>query len=401
MKLATTRQLTFALIISMITLKVLFLPSLLVKEIGRDCYIFLFIMLVVDFLVLLIFLYLFNRYPEMSFYEIMQKFFGTVIAKIIMILFCLFFLSKCWAVFQSNYVYLNENLHTTIKWYTFSIPLLVVIFYLSTFGVNAFLRLIEIMFPVIVGGFMLAFITGLFRADFSNVFPICENGFFSYMPKITQFTFWFGDYLVFIVFMGNTKQDKKLNLKVIVTVLAFIVLMSLFMLIVYSIFSYNTISHTNSISDIMQGTPSSSDIGSFDWIVIIIWDACLFIYLTLNVLCSFYCFRQVVPKLNQRILAGALLIIVLSSNLITHFDIIHSVEICKNYLMYSSAVLQYLLPILFLIFSLFNPNKKKDEQFQQQNFKITPPQKQQPIKQNVATPKNVGKKFTTEKEQKC
>ena len=400
MKLSTTRQLIFTLIISMVTLKVLFLPSLLVKELGRDCYLFLFLMLLIDFLVLLIFLFLYNKYPELSFYGIMQKFFGKVIAKIIMIIFCLFFLAKCWVVFQSNFVYLNENLHTSIKWYTFSIPLLIVVFYMSTFGVNAFLRLIEIMFPVIAFGFILAFVTGLFRADFSNILPVCENGFFNYIPKASKFAFWFGDYLVFIVFLGNIKRDKKINLKVTIPILVSIFLMSMFMLIVYSIFTYNTVSHTNSISDIMQVTPSSSDIGSFDWVIIIVWDACLFIYFTLNVLCSFYCFRQVVPKLNQRILAGALLILVLGSNLVTHFDIIHCVVICKNYLMYPSAIIQYLFPLVFLVFSFFNKSTdNKSKEPEPMPYKLTSNPKKP--KEKPVTPEQTDKKFTVNKEQKC
>lgn len=397
MKLATTRQLIFTLIISMVTLKVLFLPSLLVKDLGRDCYLFFFIMLVIDFLVLLIFLFLYNKFPELSFYQIIQKFFGTVIAKIIMVLFCLFFLTKCWAVFQSNFIYLNENLHTTIKWYTFSIPLLVVVFYMSTFGVNAFLRLIEIMFPIIVAGFILSFVTGLFRADFTNLLPFCENGFFSYIPKISRFAFWFGDYLVFVVFLGNIKRSEKFNLKVIVSVIAAIVFISLFLVIVYSVFSYNTVCHTNSISDIIQIIPSSSDIGGFDWVMILIWDVSLFIYFTLNVLCSFYCFRQVIPKLNQRVLVCVLLVLILASNLITNFDIIHSVEIIKNYLVYFSAVIQYLLPIIFLIFGIFKKMVNKQNKPQLNNFKNYKLFCSSPI--NVANNKN--KKFRTKGEQKC
>ena len=357
-KLVTTRQLIFILLISLCTLKVLFLPSLLAKEIGRDSYLFLFIMLMLDFLVLLVFLFLFKRYPELSFYEIMQKFFGKIIAKIIMFLFCLFFLTKCWAVFQSNFIYLNENLHTTIKWYTFSIPLLIVIFYMSSFGVNAFVRLVEIMFPVVVLGFALSFFTGIFRADFTELLPICENGFFSYLPKMAKFSFWFGDYLIFIVFLGNVKPDKKFNLKVVISILVSIVFMTVYIMIVYGVFSYSTVCHTNCISDILQTLPSASDIGSFDWIIILIWDIALFMYLTLNVLGAFYSIRQVLPKFNQQILVTILLALILGANLLSHFDIIHTVENIKTYVSYFSGAMQYAFPLLFLFFSMFHKTEK-------------------------------------------
>lgn len=412
-KLISTRQLIFMLIISLVTLKVLFLPSLLVKDIGRDSYIFFFLMLLLDFLVLCIFLYLYNKFPELSFYQIIQKFFGTVIAKIIMFLFCLFFLAKCWAVFQSNFVYLNENLHSTIKWYTFSIPILVVVFYMSTFGFNAFGRLVEIMFPIIVVGFLLGFFTGLFRADFSNLLPICENGFFSYIPKISQYAFWFGDYLVFVVFFGNVKRDEKFNLKVLVSVGVSVILLTIFLAIVYSVFSYATVCHTNSISDIMQVLPSSSDIGGFDWVIILIWDISLFLYLTLNVLSSYYCIKQIMPKINKTVLVCLLLIIILGSNLLTHFDIIHNVEIGKKYIVYFSSFMQYGLPVLFLvsafIYSLKNGRKAKNNSEGETNKLNTIKLRNFEKKENPSRFKklyfqknNMGKKFTVrKKEQKC
>ena len=73
-KLITVRQLIFIFIVSMVTLKVLYLPSLLSKDIGRDAYIFVLLFLLFDFVVLIFLLMLFNKYPNLSFFEIIEKF---------------------------------------------------------------------------------------------------------------------------------------------------------------------------------------------------------------------------------------------------------------------------------------------------------------------------------------
>lgn len=412
-KLISTRQLIFILIISMLTLKVLFLPSLLVKDIGRDSYLFFFFMLILDFLVLLILLFLMHKFQDLSFYEILQKLFGTFFAKVILFLFFSFFVLKCWAIFQSNFVYLNENLHTSIKWFTFSLPLLVVVFYMSTFGVNAFARLIELMFPIIGMGFLLSLATGLTRADFSNLLPFLENGFVSHLPKIFHFSFWFGDYLILIVFFGNVKLDKKFNMKVTLSVLSAILFITFFIAVVYSVFSYNTLSHTNSISDILQVLPSISDLGGFDWVLILIWDVALFLYFTLNVLSAFYCFRQIFHNINQQVVAVGILAIILGSNLLTHFDIIHNIEIGQKYLLYFCMPVQYGLPLLFLIISLFIKNTKKIESVttsskasnidNNENFKSSPINYKDIAKnkgeENLNNNKNLEN--TQKKEQKC
>lgn len=350
-KLVTVRQLIYILIVSMVTLKVLLLPSLLAKDIGRDSYLFILTFLLFDFLILILFIFIFNKYPDLSFYQIIQKIFGTVIAKIIMFCFFVFFFIKCWGVFQTNYNYLNENLYTNLNWLTFSLPILFGVMYMSKFGVNAASRLMEVCFPIIVLGFILALTVGLYRADFSNLLPFCENGYFFHLPKMLRYSFWFGDYVVFIVFFGNIKQEKKQNVKILVSVLVSIFVVAFFMAIVYAVFDYNATSHSNAISDILQIIPASSDIGNFDWVLILIWDISLFLYFTFNSLCAFYSFRQVFFKKWQLFTITAILLLVLGVNLFTSFDIHNSVIFVQNYAWPFLFIIQYVVPIIIFLFS--------------------------------------------------
>ena len=350
-KLITVRQLIFILIVSMITLKVLYLPSLLSKDIGRDAYLFVLLFLLFDFVVLILFLIIFNKYPNISFFELVERIFGKFIAKIITFIFFVFFFGKCWAVFQSNFNYLNENLYTNLNWLTFSLPILITVLYMSKFGVNAAARLAELFVPIVIAGFLLSFGVGLLKADFSNLLPVLEKGFFSSFPTIFKYSFWFGDYVIFIVFFGNVKQEKKQNLKILIPILISIFLVAIFIAITYSVFSYNAVCHSNAISDMLQTIHSTSDIGSFDWILILIWDIALFLYFTFNSLGAFYCFRQTFFKKNQILSIGLILLAVFGLSLLSNFDIYSGILIAQNIMCYFVVVPQYLLPVLIFLFS--------------------------------------------------
>lgn len=350
-KLVSVRQLILILIISMVTLKVLLLPSLLAKDIGRDSYLFMLFMLVLDFLVLMILLFIFNKNPDLSFFDVLQKMFGKVFAKIIMILFFLFFLAKSWGTFQTNLSYLNENLYTSLEWYIFAFPILITVFFIASFGVNSLARLVEIVSPIIIAGFIGAFAVGLFRADFSSLLPIMEKGFFTHIPTIFRYSFWFGDYMIFIVFFGNVKEEKKATKKISISIIVSILFVVFFTAIAYSLFNYNSVTHTNSISDVLQVLPSISDIGSFDWVMVLIWDCALFLFFTLNILGAFYSFRQVFFKKNQLLSVFIILAIMLACCIAINFDIFGAINLVRGYGCYLSFAVQYVLPIILFAFS--------------------------------------------------
>lgn len=362
-KLVSTRQLVLILIISMVALKVLFLPSLLSKDIGRDSYFFVLIMCLIDLAVLFLLLFIFYRNPNLSFVEVLNKMFGKVITKIIMFLFLLFFVAKCCGIFQANFSYLNENLYSSLRWYTFAFPILITIFFIASFGVNSLARLIEIFAPIVIAGFIVCLIVGFLRVDFSNLLPFMENNFFGGFSKMFRYSFWFGDYILFIVFFGNVKPEKKQASKIFVGLFVSILFVALFLAVSYSLFNYNSVTHTNAISDTLQLLPSISDIGSFDWIMVLVWDICLFLYFTLNVLGAFYCFRMVFFKKWQMVSVFVILASVLTICLLLSFDIISSINIARNYLCYYSIFIQYLLPIILFLFSFKIKKQSTKKQF--------------------------------------
>ena len=363
-KMVQTRQVIFILILSLMTLKVLYLPSLLARDIGRDLYIYIFMMMVFDFVILLVFLFIESRHPDLTFYEILQKEFGSVIAKIIMLLFFVFFLMKCWGAFQTNYSFLNENLYTTtLDWLNFGLPIIIVAFYVARFGVNTIARVIEISMPIIIMGLLVSLFVGFFRVDFSSLLPFLEKGFFQGVPKIINYDFWFGDYLIYIVFIGNSKKQEKDNFKISLWIFVAIIVLCLFVATFYAVYDYNTVCHSNAISDMLQILPSTSDLGNFDWILILVWDTALFLYFSLSVLGALYCLKQIFNTNKEGVLIVVILSVVLFASILINFDVFGAIKIAKEYLKYFCIGVQYVLPLLIFGFSFLIKRRRDDKAF--------------------------------------
>lgn len=349
-KTVTTRQLILILVLSVVTLKVLFLPNVLASNIGRDGYIMLLFLLLVDFLNLLILLYLLNKYRDMTFSQILSTLFGKAISKVILFLLALFFLSRCFVRFQTNFIYLNENLYTAFEWYIFAFPILICVIFCIKQGTKAYARLCEIFMPVVIFGFLVALVVGIFRADFTNALPFLENGL-GFIMSSHRYSVWFGDYFVLILFFGKIKMEQKFNVKVIVSLLITIVLIALFYAVFYFTYNYNSVCHINAISDIMQFLPSVSDIGSFDWILILIWDIALFLDFTLSVMLVNFLFCEVFNIHKYKIIVTIVsLIIIVAFNYAINFNIFLSMTIYRDYIFAFNILIQAGLPVLLFIF---------------------------------------------------
>lgn len=358
-KSVTTRQLLLILSVSMLTLKVLLLPNVFASSLGRDGYLMLFFILLCDFGIFLMFLFLMNKYKDMSFEEMLQHLFGKTICKVIMFLLFLYFIVQSWNRFQTNYVYLDDNLYTTLSWYTFAFPIVIVALFCLKQGLNAFGRLCEFFMPIVLVGFLVAIIVGIFRADYSNAFPFLESGL-GFVKTGYKYSAWFGDYMFLIVFFGKVKMDKKFNFKTTIFALVLVVLITLFHALFYFTYGNNTICHTNAISDIMQFLPSVSDIGSFDWILILVWDIALFLDLTLNIICGMYCFGVVFIKKWSAIIACIIFLGIIVLNYLMSFNIYLTIFLAQTYFLPFIIFMQGVIPLIVFVFGLFKRRQKNE-----------------------------------------
>ena len=145
----------------------------------------------------------------------------------------------------------------------------VVAFYLCFKRLKVLGRLSDILWFISLNGFITLFALSLTNADFSAILPIGANS----MPNILLASFkslnWFGDAVFIMFFIGEFEYKKGFSLKLFLTYLASALIVLLFMIIFYSIFT--SISHRQrfALTEISKYTTVINNLGRFDYIGII------------------------------------------------------------------------------------------------------------------------------------
>ena len=166
--------------------------------------------------------------------------------------------------------------------------------------------------------------------------------------------------MVLIPFFGKIKLEEGACKKIIISIAISGLLLVAFYAVIYARYSYNIISHTNSISDILQVQPSSSDIGNFDWVLILVWDICLFLYLCLNTISASTCFKEAFYPIKQIYVSMFLCVAIFLVNFFLQFNIYSFVNLAEGPLVYYSLAAQYVLPVILFVFALLKKRRKNE-----------------------------------------
>ncbi|MDR0849892.1 MAG: GerAB/ArcD/ProY family transporter [Christensenellaceae bacterium] len=351
MKLITTRQACFMLILAAITFKLMFLPALLSGAVNNDTPVAVLFLGTLELMAPIVLLWLSHKYPDMTFKEMLIKMFGNVVAKIILILFSVHFLMRTIAVFVGYYLYLYFTLYSALQWITFAIPLLIVLFYIITMGLRSIGRLMEIFVPIVLAAIVAVLIFASIPADFSNMLPIFENGVISSTVPALDYTLWAGNFLVYVMVMGNIKRSKNHNRAMILTLLITVVLIIAFYVIYASLFHYNAGNYSESNSDIVSILPRSSDVASIHWIIAIIWCSAMFLYCVVVGVCSQFCAQEAIGTKYKWQIGMLICIIILAVAAGINFDIAKLAAFGIRYGKYFDYLVQFIIPFMLWIFA--------------------------------------------------
>lgn len=358
MKRVSSRQLRFILLLSIITLKVLFLPSLLYQECKNSAWIAVLLFFIIEIIFLFSFMSVSVKYPDMTFYNMLDKMFGKIIAKVFIFIYFVYFVFKAYLTFHGNFIFLSKNFYDNLDWYIYAIPLLFVAGYVAYSGIKSVVRMAEIFFPIIIFSAIVAVILGLFDVDLSNALPFFDGGVFEGLLPIHKYVMWFGDSIVFLIFMGNIQYEKYTRIKTILYVLAICLFVAFFILLFISMFGENAINHKNAISDIVQILPSNSDLGGFGWVLTLIWDMALFVYFSILIYSINDLLRNVFYKKYTWITIFISCAFVFGITMFVGLDIQKMIEFVTTICVYPALIIQYAIPTIFLIF-LFRLKEKK------------------------------------------
>jgi len=208
MKSVSVRQFAFLTFIIIAAQKLLVLPVFLLRTGGRDSYISVAVMLLVEVVVLVIIMLAIKK-TDKNFFQVLERAAGSILGRVIaavmlvvMVIKILLFISVLRVFFVGA---LGQNLR---DWLAIGL-LCALMFYIATKSLRGLGRLGEIFLPLCVVAILALgfFASGNIRPRL--IMPFLENGMRPVMDNLWFFPLWFGDLAVMVIFLGQVKLHKR------------------------------------------------------------------------------------------------------------------------------------------------------------------------------------------------
>lgn len=359
----TVRQFIILAFIGGIVIKGLMLPSVLLRVSGKDGLIVMIAYFIVEIINIGIFAYLISRYPEKTFFGMMEDCFGKVISRLFAFLIVVAAVVKFTLNLSEVKAFFAVGMFASLNWGIMIIPLLALCFIVAVKSLRILGRTTEIFFPAVAICIVLLLLILFREVPFENVLPIMENGFEPVKKGIAEFPIWFGDVIVMSMAMGNVKKSKNL---VLFSVIARTV--SSLLILAFSVAMYSTygdiiplVKYGHNITSLTQYNLGSQEYGRFDLIIYSVWMSGVFIKMSMNCYLAIRCAAFVINCRNYKYIAAVL---ALAGYIMSIFV---TPTIISVYMLSTAAwakiifsVIEYVLPVLLLIGAKFKYRKDKN-----------------------------------------
>ncbi|MBQ8430455.1 MAG: GerAB/ArcD/ProY family transporter [Clostridia bacterium] len=364
-KQLTTRQAALILFTSVIAGKLLMLPSLISFKSFNDTWIVFLFSLFIDLPFVLLITYLINKL-DVDIFTFLQGKIGRFLTKIIAILVSVYFAFRALDIISQSYVMFDNRMYIDLNKYIFFAIMVVAVCYLGSRQLNSLGRTLEIFIYVIVIALVISGFISFGGANFSNLLPIFNSGYMNVVKNTFFHNFWFGDFLMLLLFVGKIKVEKNTTKTILFSYLIGCGVVIYFVLIFISVFNRTAPLHTSAILEISEFKPRLLSEGRFNWIIDILcplFSICIIgVYSYLSVNSLQFCLARKVKSdktISVMIVAGIMVAIALILNF--SYSIFYDFAIL--YMPYYSFAIQYILPFaVFLLSFNWLKNRKKRKQ---------------------------------------
>jgi len=286
MNVLTNRQIGVVISLSIISLKLFIFPSLLSTYSQNNSYISVFISLAIEFMFILLILWIMKKNPTKSLFEILESRLGKVFPKIIAAVLTIFFLGKALVATKEIQNFLVQLLFEHISWWKFALPLLVLIVYILNKSFRTFARSVQFFYLFIFAGATITLILPIQEVRFVNLLPIMADGFSPIIKGVFHTSFHFIDFFVLLILMGRVKYSKSTAKSVIKYTLFTYAFVLIFFIVYVGLFGTIVVNEGLLVSDIPLYSNFPATNGRLEWLSLIVWSIVLVYQASLMLMCA-------------------------------------------------------------------------------------------------------------------
>ena len=360
----TARQFVILAFIGGVAIKGLMLPSILMRISGKDGLFVMAFYFAVEILNLSLLSLLIVKYPEKTFFAMLDDCFGKVGAKIIALLILVAAVMKYTLNLSETKAFFTLDMFASFNWTIMILPLIALCFIIAIKSLRVLGRTAEIFFPFILTGVVLLSLILFKEVPLENVLPLLADGAKPVFDGIREFPIWFGDVLVMTVALGNVKISRRLTLKCTLARAAAAVMIVAFSVALFATYGniVPLVKYGHNITSLTQYNLGSQEYGRFDLIIYAVWVTGVFVKMAMNGYLSVRCASFVLGVKNYKYVAGALaaLSYLISAFAVPTINQVYDLSTSLWAKIPFSLVEYCLIPVLFVVASVrFRRNRQQ------------------------------------------
>lgn len=342
----TGRQAIILVAIVMCATKFFILPSNLLAVGGQNVVYVMIFFFVIEFLLLLVLVRISMLHPDKTFYTLLQESIGTFFAKFVHLLFFAFFIVKILINIVETYTFFLGTLYDEFSPLLFTIPLLFLIFYMTYIGLRSIGRCSELLWVFVLAGLSISFFTALPNVDLSYMLPIFENGPSDALTALSKNIMWFGDYFVYLFFMGKIRFKENYFRNIALTTLIVFLAVVVFIMVIHCLFPYTASLIHYGVSDITQTNTRVTNVGKLDWLNVTVWTFACLIQTVIFSHCAEECLSKVFNIKSKATSCLVSLVFVVVGLYLLQFNLVTLIHIAQSPLRFLFWIL------LFVVFNI-------------------------------------------------
>ncbi len=272
----STRQFIIIAIVLLLASKLDTMLAVVYSVASTDAIISIILNFVLELLLIFAITVVIKRNPDTNLFELLKKKFTVVGAYIIILLLGLYLLARLVYCYQELYSFFLEFLYDDFSPYIFALPTFFVTGYLAFKGARSLGRTLEIVIWFILIGLAISVVCNVEYMSFVSNMPYFENGASPMLDGTWRSTFFFGNSLCLLFFVGKVKfSDHFIGKTVGICAITSLITVAI-CFIIYDVFGYAMQYVIFALSEYAQYDPFILELQRLTWLTAIVDIAKLF-----------------------------------------------------------------------------------------------------------------------------
>lgn len=338
--------------------KYLSLPAVLSTQVGKDSWIVIAILLLVDAFCLFFMVMGLNKNKySLTIDNILDSTIGKVPTKIIYLIFFVFLQLRIITLLSSMYKLFAATFTINATWLAFLLPISIFSIFIVAKGFRTLARLNQLLTVLILISLASILIYPAMQMDLSNLLPLFESDLPTLIEGTLNSSFWFTDYIFLYFVLGSIKSNKHPMGTVMgcfaVGALLTVVMNILFVALYGQLAPYTDLA----MSKVSQFAMALTTTGRLDWLSLSVWTMSVFIKLALFVYSCYKCVQYFIGDKSIGVNYWVCIFVLAFSIIPMFLSADELLTLILPYAMYAFMLVQYILP-LFLPLLVAIANKK-------------------------------------------